>query len=124
MPQNTPGLADFLVGLIGSVVVVVIVATLVIWLSGGRETGRDDGSHAASDPCDGAARELTLDEAERFVSLLEATPEPTVSKHCPACIIAMCDEWGISLDAVRTVGPARYCREHKHSILARARQGA
>ena len=120
MPQNTPGLADFLVGLIGSVVVVVIIATLVLWLSGVR----DDGSQAASDPCDGAARELTLDEAEQFVSLLEATPEPTVSKHCPACIIAMCDEWGISLDAVRTVGPARYCREHKDSILARARQGA
>lgn len=119
-----------IVAVIAFAVVAAIVLLFVVWL---RE-GRDDGRQPAHDPCDGAYREslmvrdetgyLTPDQAEAWISLLEAEPEPMVKYHCPLCIIAMCDEQGIPLEAVRTAGERRYCVRHKDSILARARQGA
>ena len=138
MPQNTPDLtAAGVVAIISFAVVAAIVVLFMVWL---RE-GRDDGRQAAQDPCEGAMRELALEtgqesqetgyltpaQAEAFISLLEAEPEPMVQWHCPLCIMELCDEQGIPLATVRTAGSRRYCAQHRHSILARAtraRQGA
>jgi len=120
--------------IVAVLVLVWLVVIIVVAVVQGIREAREDGHQGAHDPCDGAYREsllvrdetgyLTPEQAEAYLTALEEEPEPLVRTHCPACIIAMCDEWGISLDRVRTAGTREYCREHKDSILARARQGA
>lgn len=97
------------------------------------------------DPCDGAARELAADSratAQKYeiptvngwsaaiTGQMVYGPAPTATKfkppktHCALCIIETCDEWGIPLGEVRTIGRQKLCKRHRHFDLASAGRGA
>lgn len=96
----------------------------------------------APDVADGAARELAQDTprdieipplngwSAAITGQMVYGPAPTATKfkppktHCLLCIVETCDEWGIPLDEVRTIGRQKLCKRHRHFDLASAGRGA
>lgn len=133
---------------IAVVLAVIGLAMLALFLRGGRD---DDGQVTIErppqepDPCDGAARELAADTrttAQKYeiptvngwsaaiTGQMVYGPAPTATKfkppktHCALCIIETCDEWGIPLAEVRTIGRQKLCKRHRRFDLASAGRGA
>lgn len=72
-----------------------------------------------------ATGHLEPEQAERFISLLEARsgddpPRKQPRTHCVLCIIETCDQWGIPLDETRTIGRPKLCKKHRRFNLASA----